>query len=541
MTRGSLKHRRWSLALSAVLLLVLSSVHATVSPATVALAPEKPEPSSTSAGPALADPEVFGFLPHWEMRHADSIDLETLTTLAWFGVEAGADGWLVRESAEGTATPGWAGWTGEAFATLRRRAQAAGVRVVLTVERFSWDEAGEAITLALLKDPDARSMLVRDIVASVTVRGADGVNLDFEPLPEPVRPEFAALMRELRAGLDAVDTSLQLTFDLPPSVRGYWLKPLTAPDAADGVVLMGYEYRTAGDRVAGAVAPLSDPDGIDLRESVTRVLERVSADQVILALPWYGRAWSTREAVPGSRTRRSDRFIGSSVATYQVAITRAVTSGRRYDRAQASAWSVYPAAACETCPVSWRQLWYDDVDALQSKVRLATRKGLRGVGIWALGYQGDHPELWSALRLGLRDSVDHVPPVGSVTVAPESRLGLHDGLPVVGRSAVLALEADDGPDGSGVVFVRVSSRGRLSDRGSLQNGSTFPATDSLRVSMPKAGPVQEVFVPPGQTPPAVAFVEADPGPVILHVQWRDVAGNWSLPQRLRAYFQPEAS
>ena len=45
-------------------------------------------------GPApapLAEREVFGFLPYWELSRASSIDFDVLTTLAWFGVEAGRD------------------------------------------------------------------------------------------------------------------------------------------------------------------------------------------------------------------------------------------------------------------------------------------------------------------------------------------------------------------------------------------------------------------------------------------------------------------
>ena len=55
-------------------------------------------------------------------------------------------------------------------------------------------------TIALLSDPAARAVLVRDIVDSVTVRDGDGVNLDFEPLPPTVRREFLQLVRELREG-----------------------------------------------------------------------------------------------------------------------------------------------------------------------------------------------------------------------------------------------------------------------------------------------------------------------------------------------------
>ena len=47
---------------------------------------------------ALADREVFGFLPYWELADASrTVDLDKLTTLAWFGVEAGPNGRLDPE------------------------------------------------------------------------------------------------------------------------------------------------------------------------------------------------------------------------------------------------------------------------------------------------------------------------------------------------------------------------------------------------------------------------------------------------------------
>ena len=51
--------------------------------------------SSMRTAEALAAQEVFGFLPYWELSNADSIDLATLTTVAWFGLEAGRDGQLI--------------------------------------------------------------------------------------------------------------------------------------------------------------------------------------------------------------------------------------------------------------------------------------------------------------------------------------------------------------------------------------------------------------------------------------------------------------
>ena len=66
----------------------------------------------------------------------------------------------------------------------------------------------------------------------------------------------------------------------------------------------------------------------------------------------------------------------------------AARAGRRFPTPSAeSAWSLYRASACQTCVVSWRQLWSDDVDSIRAKVGFeASLAGASaGVGIWALG------------------------------------------------------------------------------------------------------------------------------------------------------------
>lgn len=498
---------------------------------------------------ALAATEVFGYLPSWELTDADAIDLERLTTLAWFGLEAHPDGHLIRTTEGGAPVPGWSGWTSQAFTDLLARAHREGVRVVLTVERFAWDRAGARRTIALLEDPEARSTLVADIVATITERDVDGVSLDVEPLPRAVRSQFTALVRELRTAMNAVDPGLQLTVALTPDAAGYDVRALTAADAADAAILMGYEFHTATSGVAGSVDPLGDPGGFDLRESVSAVLDRTPASRVILALPWYGRAWSTKGSRPGSPTRSGGTILGSSTATYEEAVARATRSGRRYDRTAASAWSAYRASSCASCAVTWRQLWYDDVDSVRAKVGFALRRGLRGVGVWALGYQGRRPELWSALRLAVEGMKDARAPTGTATLAADSILGVREGLPLVGDVVALDLAAADGRSGSGVAFVRISTEGRLARDGALVSGVTFPVADTVRISMPDAGPVDEVFVPGGGAssalPPASSPQRPRPavtsGPRKIRVQWRDVAGTWSRPVVLRVFHQAGAS
>ena len=46
----------------------------------------------------------------------------------------------------------------------------------------------------------------------------------------------------------------------------------------------------------------------------------------------------------------------------------------------------------------WRQAYYEDVRSLGLKYDFIKEKNLRGVGIWALGYDGSYPELWDLLE-----------------------------------------------------------------------------------------------------------------------------------------------
>lgn len=49
-------------------------------------------------------------------------------------------------------------------------------------------------------------------------------------------------------------------------------------------------------------------------------------------------------------------------------------------------------------PSAWRQCWYDDAQSLALKYDFVLDRGLAGVGMWALGYDGALPELWTELE-----------------------------------------------------------------------------------------------------------------------------------------------
>lgn len=400
------------------------------------------DPDNAADRPASSDgrmaaavrAEVFGYLPYWTLHGDDTrIRFEVLTTLAYFGVVARGNGTLATHTSTGRPRTEWSGWTSSRMTSLIERAHRKGARVVLCVQRFSWDDAGELATTRLLSDPVARARLATAIAGAVRDRGVDGVNLDFEPIPDGQREAFVALVRELRAALDAEALGYQLTFAATRQLwlPGYDLSGLTAEGAADAVFLMGYDYRGSRSPEAGSIAPLErfvpqptptpstspttgpdptmgaepsppptpDPGPDDLTRSLDAYLAETSPDKVILGSPYYGRAWSTLDDSLDSWTRPpGPGYAPSTTVRYDTAMGLVETHGRRYDTLEHTAWTTYSHRACPQCPVTDRQVYFDSARSLRRKYDLALSLGLRGVGIWALGYDKRRPELWDALR-----------------------------------------------------------------------------------------------------------------------------------------------
>ena len=482
-------------------------------PAPVITPTPLPTPAPT---PDPVEAEVLTFVPYWLLEDAaDDLDPSLVTIAAFHSVEASQDGRLVAKKGNGDVPGGWTALRTETFTDLKKKLQDDGVKVVPVVQRTAWTDGARERTINLLTKKKNRTALVQRIVQFVQARGFDGVNLDFEPIPARAADAYVTFVRELRMALDEVDPELHLSLDVVPGLENYDLAALTADDAADLAVIMGYGYTTRNSAVAGSTAPLAGGAIGDLSTSVARALEQTGGegDRLMLALPWYGYSWATQSGLPGARVRTGDDVGSPATADYARAVEGAAEGGRRYDEEQASAWTAYAAKDCTRCPATWRQIWYDDPDSFATKTAFALDQGLAGVGVWAPGMDGEREEMWWALRNQLQPRIDETPPAGSPALDPETIQGDVDGRDLVRGSASLRLFAADEIDGSGLGFVRIGLEGGLDEDGGLVVGRTYPAVE--RIEFPLGDPE--------------TGGSAEEGPRSIHVQWRDLAGNWSIP------------
>ncbi len=339
--------------------------------------------------------EVFGYLPYW-MLQSDKmpyLDYSLVSTLAYFSVGAQSNGTLAKVTSGGAVTTGWGGWNSTAMTQVINRAHQRGVKVVLTVTMMAFSGNYSAMTTLLNSDTNRRR-LAAEIAAAVKSRNADGVNLDFEPVPSSLRASYTTFVRQMKAELVRQGAGSYLTVATMAGAAtwstGYDVVGLTASGAADALMVMAYDFNWSGSARAGGVSPIVSPYVIDVDTAMRDHLELVPASKLIWGVPYYGREWSTTSSAQNSTT---NGVLTSAAGTYVYHIGAASSHGRRWDATGQVPWYRFWNSSAGT----WVQGYYDDVTSLTVKYDLVNVRGLRGIGVWHLLMDGARPELWNAI------------------------------------------------------------------------------------------------------------------------------------------------
>ncbi len=332
-----------------------------------------PAPPSLAGSAPLQSHEIFGYAPYWTLPQSSGFDVKDLTTLAYFSVDANADGTLNQSGS------GWNGYESQDLVNLVDRSHAAGDRVVLTVTCFSQSSL-DAIT----SDPDAGARLSAALIAAVAAKNLDGVNFDFEGEGSADRTGLTKLITQVSGALHAANPHWQVTMATYASAAddssGFYDVAALAP-ALDGFFVMAYDMNNRAS--PSATAPLIG-GGYNDTEALQQFTAVVPAQKVILGVPYYGYDWPTTDGTKtaqatGGETPLSDGVIAASGhPTY-------------WDPTTDTAWTSYQTGT------QWHETYFDDPTSLAMKAQLANTFHIAGLGIWALGMDGNDPSMLAAL------------------------------------------------------------------------------------------------------------------------------------------------
>jgi spore germination protein YaaH len=312
--------------------------------------------------------EVFGYHPYWMGTSWQNYNFDLISTLAYFSAEANTNGSLGNLH----------GWP---ITGLINEAHDHGTNVVLCVTLFS-----SSGIETLLSNTTYRQNLIDNLLAQVQAGNADGVNVDFESFPASQKENMVTFITDLTETFHSEIPGSQVTLAMPAvDWNDAWDYNALAT-ISDGLFIMGYAYHWSGSSTSGPVSPLTGP-GYTLTWTVLDYLEKTNfqADKLILGIPYYGYEWPTTSSAPGAAT------TGTGVSkTYSEMEPLALSFGKQWHESSQTPWYYYQDS-------NWNQGWYDDSLSLSLKYDFALYHDLKGIGMWALGYDGTNPELWELL------------------------------------------------------------------------------------------------------------------------------------------------
>ncbi len=346
-----------------------------------------PTPPSLAGAAPLRSHEVFGYAPYWTLPQSKDFDVKNLTTLAYFSIGVNADGSLNQSG------PGWNGYQSQDLVDLVNRAHAGGARVVLAVNCFNQGALDK-----LTSDPAAPARLSAALIAAVQAKSMDGVNLDFEGAGSRDRAGLTALVTQVSAAIHATNPHWQVSVATYASsatdTAGFYDVAAMAP-VVDAFFVMAYDMNSKS--VPGPTSPLFG-GGTSDASAMAGFLKVAPASKIILGLPYYGYDWPTTDGkLPATATGSSSPFSYSAI--------KAAGHPAYWDPVTNTPWTSYKVGD------QWHVLFYDDPTSMALKAQLADYFHLGGVGIWALGMDGNDPAMLAAL-------LGHAPAAKDVLTGP---------------------------------------------------------------------------------------------------------------------------
>ena len=152
-------------------------------------------------------------------------------------------------------------------------------------------------------------------------------------------------------------------------------------DAADYIVFMAYDQYGVSSTKPGTTAGY---DWVKLSLNKFLKTEEISAEKIILAVPFYTRVWTTN---PDGKT------TSNTLSMKNIETVVPQDAERKWDDDLKQNYVEY------TDEDNKKQVWIEDIASLKAKLSLITDNNLAGVGSWAKGMETD--DVWQLFKTEL--------------------------------------------------------------------------------------------------------------------------------------------
>lgn len=247
------------------------------------------------------------------------------------------------------------------------KAHGYGLKVWGVWDNFNYkNETGSDIsTLQILSSTTKRRELVQNMIASAASLGLDGINIDFEGLTSDCGEHYVQFLRELSVACRENGLSLSIDNYVPFHFNDFYRLDIQG-EVADYVIIMGYDEHWHGSGDPGSVASIDY-----VSNGLEKTLEKVPAEKVVNALPFYMILWKTA----GSET--TDEYITlNNIADF----VKRVNITPEWDETTCQNYAEW-----QNGDATWR-IWIEDEESIKVKLNVMSAQKIGGVAVWRLGY-----------------------------------------------------------------------------------------------------------------------------------------------------------
>ena len=259
------------------------------------------------------------------------------------------------------------------------KAHGYGLQVWGVWDNFNYkNETGaEVDSYQILSYTAKRRQLIQNMVETSLGLGLDGVNIDFEGVPQECGVHYVQVLKELSVLCREKGLILSVDNYVPFQFNNYYRLDIQGK-VTDYVIIMGYDEHWHGSGDPGSVASIEYvSNGLDR----TLNEEQVPAEKVVNALPFYTILWQTEG------TNVTDQYITlNNVADY----LQRMNIQPEWDETTCQNYAEWQSGN------TLYQIWVEDVESIAVKLNVMKAKGIGGVAVWRLGY--GTPEAWSLIE-----------------------------------------------------------------------------------------------------------------------------------------------
>ena len=261
----------------------------------------------------------------------------------------------------------------------------------------------EVSSLEIFSKASKRAKLISQLIGFAHEYGLDGINVDVESIPTESGIHFAQFIRELSMECRKDGIILSVDNYVPMGFNDHYNRAEQGV-YADYVIIMGYDEHYSGSKEAGSVASIGY-----VRSGIENTVAMVPSSKVINAVPLYTRLWietpKTEEEIEDEKLTFDEE--GNEIHTEEEDIIpytleiQTLKMGDGITTANANgtvSWDEETAQNYATWQKGGKtyEIWLEDKDSLEAKLKVMQENNLAGVAAWQVAYADSY--VWDLFK-----------------------------------------------------------------------------------------------------------------------------------------------